>query len=191
MLKLEEKDYDLNFLFKFSLDFVMLKEVLIKLAKSNQKLESKIKNLEKSNKEKDKRISNLEDKLNIEYIPEEKSNLSSEEENQIIQKEIFNDKYNNTKSNLDNKIKSEKEKNKVENEDNEEIQNKEFKRSHSIKISRKENDNINSYVSIPVSHEAVRSLLKLIKGNTENINKLDVNLNKKIKNSFDDLKKKY
>ena len=65
MLKLEEKDYDLNYLFKFSLDFAMLKEVLLKLAKSNQHLESKIKKLEASNKEKEKRISNLEDKLNI------------------------------------------------------------------------------------------------------------------------------
>ena len=50
MLKLEEKDYDLNFLFKFSFDFAMLKEILLKLAKSNKDLESRIKHLEKSNK---------------------------------------------------------------------------------------------------------------------------------------------
>jgi hypothetical protein len=84
MLKIEEKEYDLNFLFQFSFDFQMLKEILIKLAKSNQDLESRIKNLEKSNKEKDNRISNLEDKLNIEYNPEEKSNFSSKENDEEL-----------------------------------------------------------------------------------------------------------
>ena len=47
MLKIEEKEYDLNFLFQFSFDFQMLKEILIKLAKSNQDLESRVKNLKK------------------------------------------------------------------------------------------------------------------------------------------------
>ena len=189
MLKLEEKDYDLNYLFKFSLDFAMLKEVLLKLAKSNQHLESKIKKLEESNKEKEKRISNLEDKLNIEYIPEEKSNSSSDDEYSINKKESIND-YNNIESNLDKNKKSEEEKNKDENGDNEDIHNKDLKRSHSIKVSRKEYDNINSYVSFQVSQEAVRSLLKLIKENTNNINKLDNKLNKKIKYSLNDLNKK-
>ena len=189
MLKIQEKDYDFNFLLKFSLDFSMLKEVLLKLSKSNHNLESKIKKLEKSNKEKDKRISNLENKLNIEYIPEEVTNISSDDEYSKIEKQNIND-YDYTKTNLDKNKISEKEKNKDENGDNEDIHNKDLKRSHSIKVSRKEYDNINSYVSFPVSQEAVRSLLKLIKENSDKINNLDNNINKKIKNSFNDLNKK-
>ena len=41
MLKLEEKEYDFNLLCNFTFDFEMLKEVLIKLAKSNQNLKKK------------------------------------------------------------------------------------------------------------------------------------------------------
>ena len=65
MLTLEEKDYDLNFLCNFTFDFQMLREVLIKLAKSNQEMQEKIKNLENLNQEKDNRLSNIENKLNI------------------------------------------------------------------------------------------------------------------------------
>ena len=48
MLNLEEKEYDLNFLCSFTFDFQMLKEILIKLAKSNIDLQNKLKKLEKS-----------------------------------------------------------------------------------------------------------------------------------------------
>ena len=217
MLKLEEKDYDLNFLFQFSFDFAMLKEILIKLAKSNKDLESRIKNLEKSNKEKDNRISNLEEKLNISYIPEEKSNILSDEDKED-NKDINDIEDNNdfNKSNLDednNSIKNkdseknekekgkekekekgkgkEKEKEKEESfEENDDI-NKGFekKRSRTIKITRKNYDNLNSYVSYPISSDAIRSLLKLIKENTEKISKLDKNLNKRITKSFNELQK--
>ena len=198
MLKLEEKDYDLNFLFKFSFDFAMLKEILLKLSKSNKDLESRIKNLEKSNNEKDKRISNLEDKLNMKYISEEKSNLSDEEKEDINNINSTEENYDYTKSNLEqgnysikNKQK-EKEKEKEEGKlDEKDIINKDIKRkrSRTIKIIRNNYDNINSYVSHQVSPEAIRSLLKLIKENTKRINKLDKNLNRKITNNFNDLQK--
>ena len=186
MLKLEEKDYDLNFLFKFSFDFAMLKEILLKLAKSNKDLESRIKHLEKSNEKKDKRISNLEEKLKIDYIPEEKYNLSSEEDNKNITNNIL-DEFDYTKSNLDKDAKT-KERNKEEEYDNEEDNKR--KRSRSIRISRKDFDKLNASFSYSISPEAIRSLLKLIKDNTEKINKLDKNLNKKIINSFNELQKK-
>ena len=173
MLKLEEKDYDLNFLFKFSFDFAMLKEILLKLAKSNEDLESRVKNLEKSNKEKDNRISNLEDKLKIGYIPEEKTISSDEEEE-------------------DDKTKTSKQKNDTDKSKEDDYENKNLKktRSRSIRISRREYDNINAFVSQTVSSDAIRSLLEQIKKNTEKINKLDKNLNKKIRDSFDGLQKK-
>ena len=172
MLKLEEKDYDLDFLFKFSFDFAMLKEILLKLAKSNEDLESRVKNLEKSNKEKDNRISNLEDKLKIGYIPEEKTNSSDEEE------------YDKTKA---SKQKKGKDKSKEDDYESKELNKT---RSRSIRISRREYDNINAFVSQTVSSDTIRSLLELIKKNTEKINKLDKNLNKKIMDSFNDLQKK-
>ena len=80
MLNLEKKDYDLNFLCSFTFDFQMLKEILIKLAKSNLDLQNKLKKLEKSNNEKDKRLSNIEDHLNILYIPDQNSYSDSEQE---------------------------------------------------------------------------------------------------------------
>ena len=48
----EEKEYDLNFICNFTLDFQMLKDILLQLVQSNQDLENRVQNLEKSNKEK-------------------------------------------------------------------------------------------------------------------------------------------
>lgn len=227
MLKIEEKEYDLNFLFQFSFDFQMLKEILIKLAKSNQELESRIKNLEKSNEEKDNRISNLEDKLNIEYNPEEKNNLTSgendeelkdiigDEENKNEEKESDDDKNDNEIDNEDNDNLKEKEKKKkslfepkkvadLQIDQNEENKGKdkgkndssnfikEFKRqkSHSIKITKRDYANIAEMLTKPqVTQDAIKSLMKLIKENTERIKTVDRNLNNKLVNSFSKLKK--
>lgn len=225
MLKIEEKEYDLNFLFQFSFDFQMLKEILIKLAKSNQDLETRVKNLEKSNKEKDNRISNLEDKLNIDYIPEEKSNLSSgendedlndisedgqnkNEEKENDEKNKNEDNENNNEIDNDNKKNEIKkslfepkkegdlpnEQNKDKNQDKNDSSNfiKEFKRqkSHSIKITKRDYANIEKFLTKPqVTHDAIKSLMKLIRENTDRIKTVDRNLNNKLVNSFGKLKK--
>ena len=214
MLKLEEKDYDLNFLFQFSFDFQMLKEILLKLAKSNKDLKSKMSKLEKSNKEKDERISNIEEKLNIVYIPEDKNNTSSDEvevnldskndnnsnedeqedlnnDNNNKDNENKNDNENNNDNKRDTKNKKEKNKKKGEESDEETIPNKGFKRqrSRTIKLSRKNFDNLNTYIGNQVSSQTIKSLLKLIKENTEKISNLERRLNKKITNSLNDLEK--
>ena len=232
MLKIEEKEYDLNFLFQFSFDFQMLKEILIKLAKSNKDLESRIKNLEKSNKEKDKRISKLEDKLNIEYIPEEKSNLNSEEndedlndiiddgENKNEEKENEEYKDNENENEIENgvnedndKYKEKKEKKKSlfepkkeanlqidqieKNKDNDQGKNddnvfKRFKRqkSHTIKITKRDYASISEMLTKPqVTHDVIKSIMKLIRENTDRIKTVDRNLNNKLVNSFSKLKK--
>ena len=87
--------------------------------------------------------------------------------------------------------KKRKSKSKKENEEDD-YPNKNFKRSRncSIKISRREFDNINAFISQSVSGDSIRALLNLIKENTEKIHKLDKNLNKKITNSFNDLQKR-
>ena len=195
MLKLEEKEYDLNFLFQFSFDFAMLKEILLKLAKSNKTLEKRIKHLEKSNKEKDDRITNLEDKLKIDYIPEENSSSSEEEEDNKDEEnkdKNENDEYDYTRTSLDKQSKPKKRKSKSKNDNNEDDFNKNFKRqrSRSIRISRREYDNINAFISQTVSSDTIRELLNLIKENSEKIHKLDKNLNKKITNSFSDMQKR-
>ena len=81
MLKLEEKEYDLNFLCSFTFDFQMLKDILIKLVKSNQEMKAKINKLEEDNKEKGKRLSEIEDQLNILYIQEHNSESEDKEDN--------------------------------------------------------------------------------------------------------------
>ena len=103
MLKLEEKEYDLNFLCSFTFDFQMLKDILIKLAKSNQELKDKINTLEEGNKEKDKRLSEIEAQLNILYIPEHDSESEDKEEN--IEKKDTEDKKNLTMDKKDNFVK--------------------------------------------------------------------------------------
>ena len=222
MLKIEEKEYDLNFLFQFSFDFQMLKEILIKLAKSNQDLESRVKDLEKSNKEKGNRISKLEDKLNIENIPEEKSNLSSGENDEDA-KSLLGDeqskneekenKDNENDNEIDNENKNEEKKQTLseskklansQNDQNEQNKDKsqdkndsrnfirDFKRqkSHSIKITKRDYANIEKILTKPqVTHDAIKSLMKLIKENTDRIKTVDRNLNNKLVSSFSKLKK--
>ena len=219
MLKLEEKEYDLNFLFQFSFDFQMLKEILIKLAKTNKDLESRIKKLEKSNKEKGKHISFIEDKLNIEYIPDKKTDLSSGEDEDLNDKNndkdfensekddnAFDDKEIENESNksefLDKKDKNkdsgfqdkgekdEKDKNKEDSDEGKIMKNFRRERSYSIKMTRKDYESISSYLlKPPVTSEAIKQLLKLIKDNTDRIKKVDRNLNYKITNSYNKLKK--
>ena len=192
MIKLQQKEYDMNFLLSFSFDFSLLKEVLINLLKSNQDLEQRIKKLEKSNKIKDKHILNLEEKLQIEYTPEEDNLFIIENMNKT------SEEYEYNTSNVNKETKSIKNKEKEEeynnNDEKEEIDNKnnKIKRSNSISIFRKDFDNINinSLASNQVSDEVIRSILKLIKENSEKINKLEKNLNKKISIPYTNLEKK-
>ena len=65
MLKIEEKEYDLNFLFEFNFNFQMLKEILFKLAKSQQDLESKFANFTKESKDVGEIISNNDNQLDV------------------------------------------------------------------------------------------------------------------------------
>ena len=202
MLKFEEKDYDLNFLCSFTFDFQMLKEILIKLAKSNQDLQKKLHQLEKSTKEKDKRLSNIEEQLNIIYIPEQNSYSDSEgngenNKEQIGDKEDINIneeekeiKMNEKEKNMKPTIKNENEFEKgnvIDNEEDEKLINS--KLSLLNKKSLKELEAKNSMVQqfLQVSHETIKSLLKLIRENSEKIGKLEKNITKKINKTISDL----
>ena len=88
MLKIEEKEYDINLLCSFTFDFQMLKDVLINLANSNKKFEKRIKKLEKLNEDKNKRLSILEERLNIITVPAENTYSDSETLEQKEEKEL-------------------------------------------------------------------------------------------------------
>ena len=198
MLKLEEKVYDLNFLCSFTFDFQMLKEVLLKLAKSNEEMQNQIKKLEKTNEEKDKRLTKLEDQLNIIYIPEQNSypdyekdegDIKNEEkEKEEDKKEIkFEQKETKVEPIIIKKEKKFEKENESDKEKDEKLINSKI--NLLAKKSLKELENKNAFIQqYPQrSHETIKSILKLIKENSDKINELEKKLNK----SITDMEKNY
>ena len=215
MLKIEEKEYDLNFLCTFSFDFQMLKEILIKLAKSNQEMSDKINTLEEDNKEKDKRLSQIEDQLNILYVPEHNSENEGKEDDtkkENKEKKDTEDKKDITMEKKDSEDKKDKKDITVEKKDNivkptiknEERVEKENYGNNNIKLINKKNtmnyllpsknfEQRNSFVQQypQVSHDTIKSMLKLIKENAEKMNKLEKNLSKKLNDAIKDFNKDF
>ena len=199
MLKFEEKEYDLNFLCTFTFDFQMLKELLINLAKSNQEMAKKIKKLEKSDKENTKRISNIEDQFNVLYIPDQNSysesdNKEKNEDNNKQEKEpqIKEEKKDLKFEESNTNINPEK---KFDKKDDEEEEEKiiRSKRSLMTRKSLKELESKNTLIQQypQVSHETIKSLLKLIRENAEKIGKIDKSLNKKLTKAVNDFDKNF
>ena len=199
MLKFEEKEYDLKFLCTFTFDFQMLKELLINLAKSNQEMAKKIKKLEKSGRENTKRISNIEDQFNVLYIPDQNSYSESdnEEKNEDNNKQEKEPQIKEEKKDLkfeesNTNIKPEK---KFDKKDDEEEEEKiiRAKRSLMTRKSLKELESKNTLIQQypQVSHETIKSLLKLIRENAEKIGKIDKSLNKKLTKAVNDFDKNF
>ena len=110
MLHLEKKEYDLNML----LNFEMLKEILLKLAKSQDKLEDEINNMNQLNSKRDKIIIQLEKKIfNSSTYADGKSEKEKEKE---IDKD--GNKTYNIKDENENNIKDKEIENKYQKEDN-------------------------------------------------------------------------
>ena len=198
MLKLEEKEYDLNFLCSFTFDFQMLKDILIKLAKSNIEMQDKLNDIEKTNKEKEKRLSAIEDQLNILYIPEHNSESEGNEEDsqkENTEKKDNEDKKEITMEEKDNNIKpiikTEKKIDKENNNLNEPKQRNSI--NYSLTRPFQNYDKRSSFVQqFPqVSHDTIKSLLKLIRENAEKMNKLEKNLTKRINDAITDFERKY
>ena len=198
MLKFEEKVYDLNFLCSFTFDFQMLKEVLLKLAKSNEEMQNQIKALEKTNEEKDKRLTKLEDQLNIIYIPEQNSYPDYEKDEGDIKNEEKEKEEDKKEIKFEQKetkvepiiIKKEKKYEKENESDKEEGGGLINSKINSLaKKSLKELENKNAFIQqYPQrSHETIKSILKLIKENSDKINELEKKLNK----SITDMEKNY
>ena len=108
MLKLDEKDYDLNSLLGFNFD--MLKEVLMKLVRNQNNFEKEIKDIKDANEKKDEKISSLEKQITElnEYIKNNTFQIKEqpigkkikENTNEIfyIKKEELKDKMNKEES---------------------------------------------------------------------------------------------
>ena len=212
MIKFEEKEYDLNLLCNFTFDFQILKEVLLKLAKSNHKLEKKIKRLEKSNEEKNKRLLTVEDRLNILFIPEENVYSNSEASEEKIEQKDENKNIGEKKEEKEIK-EEEKKEDKKEEEKKEETKKEEKKEEEKKEIYKEEYDEkiIKSKINLDrkkslrefeyknsfvqqapqVSHETIKSLLKLIRENSEKISKLEKNISKKLNKNVKDLERDF
>ena len=197
MQKLEEKDYDLNFLCCFTFDFQMLKEVLIKLAKSSEIMKEKMKQLEKANEEKDIRLSKLENQLNILNIPDDNSYSDSQVDKGEIKKEEKEKeedkkgiKFEKIEIKKDKKFEKEKENESDKEEDKKLIHSR---RSLESKKYLQKLENKNSFIQqIPqVYYEKIKSIQKLIIENSDKISNLEKHLTKKLDKALTDLEKNF
>ena len=129
MFRIEEKDYDLNFLLRFD----MLKEVLMKLLKNQSNLQNEIDILRNTNIERDNKILNLEQIISEiqEKSSFEESGSESEQNNEITSEQI-----------KENKI-EEKELNKVNNNINDN-KNENIEQDKETETEKEKNDDINN-----------------------------------------------
>ncbi len=124
MLVLESQEFDLNTLFSFSFD--SLKQILLKLAKSQSKLEEEMKNMKQNISIRDDIIFNLKNEIFKNNNNTEKD-LNNIIENTIQEKKEKEKIEEKLKNNLEeNKIETNSEINNVENIDN--INPKEFEK---------------------------------------------------------------
>ena len=141
MFRIEEKDYDLNFLLRFD----MLKEVLMKLLKNQSNLQNEIDILRNTNIERDNKILNLEQIISEiqEKSSFEESGSESEQNNEITSEQIKENKIeekelnkvnNNINDNKNENIEKDKEK---ETEKNDDINNNEEIKDNAIKKEEK------------------------------------------------------
>ena len=148
MFRIEEKDYDLNFLLRFD----MLKEVLMKLLKNQNNLQNEIDILRNSNIERDNKILNLEQIISEiqEKSSFEESGSESEQNNEITSEQIKENKIeekelnkvnNNINDNKNENIEQDKEKETEKNDDinnNEEIKDNAINKEEKIEEKKEE-----------------------------------------------------
>ena len=148
MFRIEEKDYDLNFLLRFD----MLKEVLMKLLKNQSNLQNEIDILRNTNIERDNKILNLEQIISEiqEKSSFEESGSESEQNNEITSEQIKENKIeekelnkvnNNINDNKNENIEKDKEKETEKNDDinnNEEIKDNAINKEEKIEEKKEE-----------------------------------------------------
>ena len=188
---LEKKEYNLNML----LNFEMLKEILIKLSKSQDKLENEIKSIHQMNSKRDNLIIQLEksvfnnssyhDNLQKEINEEEKEikekiadnkSFRESESNKIAIQD--NEEYNKNENEIENKINTN---NNINYENINEIKNEEEnenKNEKEEKIENIENKINNQNISIDNNNNSEQKLIeKKLSGKQKNIVTNDTNIN--------------
>ena len=147
MLKIEEKEYDINLLCSFTFDFQMLKDVLINLVRTNKKFEKKIKKLEKINEDRNKRLMILEERLNIFTVPEE-NNFSDSETLENKEEKNTSEKKLKNEDNKENKEIEEKNEQQVIKDEQKDKEIKEKIKDNEIKeeINKSKNESKNEII---------------------------------------------
>ncbi len=144
MLHLESKEYDLNMLLSF--DFELLKEILLKLAKSQDKLENEIKKINAANIKRDNTLLKLEQYVfnSTQYSTDNLNNFNIKtNENDINEINNYNEtenteKNNNINENNININKNNYDENQVKNEkENEQNKTKDDKTNQSYSQNQK------------------------------------------------------
>ena len=197
MLHLQNKEYDLNTLFSFE----VLKEILLKLARSQDKLENDIINIKQNFSKRDAIINKLEKSIfNTSSLPEtnvnegnEKNRIDSDEykdkikEKEYIKKEQFDTNKEKNNINTETEKKNEEDQNqKTPNKkdstiDNNKITNKD---NSSFDLSQSEKDPKSPRGAL-ISPHLISRMMKLIKDQSAKINILDNKLKSESKNIKD------
>ena len=175
MLKLDKIQYDLKALFSFE----MLKEILLKLAKSQIKIEEEIKNIKNNNLNRDKIFLKIEKIIGKDLnIPSQPENINDVEENEENNKIELSDNINNLEGNKD--IINEEEKVIIDGVENIKSINEDNKKENSKLITMDLNQGKNKEINYSEYNQKDS-------GNKENIqtsNELSENQKKSIDGAF-------
>ena len=186
MLHLDKTDYDLNTLFSFEI----LKEILLKLARSQDKIEKEINTMKKSNIKRDKIISKIAKTMN------ESLELSENDSNEEI----------NNYENLEQNNNEEKDENTYKDDNKKEFEKKDYNKSqennsnitkinipqnfekneandiNNISSHRSINDSKSQKSGVNVSPELFSKMMKQLNDHYKRISSLEANLKSDSKN---------
>ena len=203
MYKIDEKDYDFNFLIHFD----MLKEVLIKLVRNQKELEKEITKIKKSNGERDKKINFLRKNLQIDesqtydlinHNEEEKTEQKNE-----IEKNVSIEENKNKFPNINENQQTENIENSKRNQKNNDIENNEINNVSNMnnKITKQSdknlknntnlnNSNIDENENLPAQENKFNLQINesIIKENNFRLNQIEMQLNNFFKKDFNNLK---
>ena len=186
MLHLDKTDYDLNTLFSFE----VLKEILLKLAVSQDKIEKELNTMKRSNIKRDKVISKITKEMNISL--------------EFSENDINED--NNNEENLEQNNNEEKDENIYKDDNKDEFEKKEYIKSqennsnitkinipqnfeknevndiNNISSHRSINDSKSQKSGINVSPELFSKMMKQLNDHYKRISSLETNLKSESKN---------
>ena len=186
MLHLDKTDYDLNTLFSFE----VLKEILLKLAVSQDKIEKELNTMKRSNIKRDKVISKITKEMNVSFEFSENN---------------INEDYNN-EENLEQNNNEEKDENIYKDDNKDEFEKKEYIKSqennsnitkinipqnfeknevndiNNISSHRSINDSKSQKSGINVSPELFSKMMKQLNDHYKRISLLETNLKSESKN---------